>query len=161
MYYHNFSKLNLFLSLFHALLHGWNVEIFNSFLWITCNRINLQLDMIYWLVWFDWDVLYITGVYLELSRTSTAEFFCENSKRLLAVNYFYRKAPSSMFGWVLKILLCYFQQTKSTRKPDCQKDLIGFIDNTAPNTETLTFKNAYLHAKNQNDHIINSVYIIT
>ena len=38
--------------------------------------------------------------YLEPSRTSTMEVFCENSWKLLAVNYFHKKAPPLMFGKV-------------------------------------------------------------
>ena len=39
--------------------------------------------------------------YLEPSRTSTMELFCEASERLKAVNYFRKKAPEYVFGWVL------------------------------------------------------------
>ena len=43
--------------------------------------------------------------YLEHSRTSTMEVFCKNSERIKLVNYFCKKATSSMFDWVLKMLL--------------------------------------------------------
>ena len=43
--------------------------------------------------------------YLESSQISAMERFCGNRKRLLAVNYFRRNAPSHMFDWVLNILL--------------------------------------------------------
>ena len=43
--------------------------------------------------------------YLERSRTSPMEVFCKNSKRIKAVNYFRKKAPPSMFDWILKMLL--------------------------------------------------------
>ena len=43
--------------------------------------------------------------YLEHSRTSTTEVFCKNSERIKAVNYFHRKAPSSLFDWGLKMLV--------------------------------------------------------
>ena len=36
----------------------------------------------------------VAEVYLEPSPTSTMEFFCENSWRVLAVNYCCKKAPS-------------------------------------------------------------------
>ena len=36
----------------------------------------------------------IPEMYLEPSRISTTEHFCENSSRLLAVNYFRKKAQS-------------------------------------------------------------------
>ena len=39
--------------------------------------------------------------YLQPSRVSTRERFCENKYLLLTVNYFLRKAPSKMFDWVL------------------------------------------------------------
>ena len=45
-------------------------------------------------------LLQVSEVYLEPSQTSTMELFCENSWRLLAVNYFQKKAPSQMFDWV-------------------------------------------------------------
>ena len=34
-----------------------------------------------------------TEAYLESSQTSLMELFCENNKRLLALNYFHKKAP--------------------------------------------------------------------
>ena len=37
---------------------------------------------------------YGTEAYLEPNRKSTMELFCENSSRLLAVDYFCKKAPS-------------------------------------------------------------------
>ena len=45
--------------------------------------------------------LRVLVAYLELSRTSTMELFCENSERPLAINYFRKKAPSQMFDWTL------------------------------------------------------------
>ena len=39
-------------------------------------------------------LLVVAKVYLEPSRTSTSELFCENSERLLDVNYFRKKALS-------------------------------------------------------------------
>ena len=43
--------------------------------------------------------------YLEPSWTSTMDLCCENSGRLLTVNYFCKKASSQMFSWVLNTLL--------------------------------------------------------
>ena len=40
-------------------------------------------------------------MYLEPSRTSRVERFCENSQRLVAVNYFCKNAPSWMVNLVL------------------------------------------------------------
>ena len=40
-------------------------------------------------------------VYLEPSRTSMMEIFCENNYRLNVVNYFRKKVLSWMFDWVL------------------------------------------------------------
>ena len=45
-------------------------------------------------------------VCLEPIKTSTTEVFCENSQRLLDVNYFRKKAPSSMLDWVLHTPHC-------------------------------------------------------
>ena len=42
-----------------------------------------------------------TEAYLEPSRTSTVEVLCENSERILAVNYFHKKAAPQIFDWVL------------------------------------------------------------
>ena len=41
--------------------------------------------------------------YLESSRTSMMELFCE--KRLLVFNYFHKKSLSEIFDWVLNMLL--------------------------------------------------------
>ena len=49
-------------------------------------------------------------VYLELSRTSMMERFCDNSSQFLAVNYFRKNAPSQMFDWVLNRSQVYSQQ---------------------------------------------------
>ena len=43
-----------------------------------------------------------TEVYLELSRTSAIQFFCEG---LIGINYFCKKAPSQMFAWFLNMPL--------------------------------------------------------
>ena len=48
----------------------------------------------------------LTEAYLEPSQTSTTDVFCENSQRLLDVNYFRKKAPSSMLDWVLHTSHC-------------------------------------------------------
>ena len=40
-------------------------------------------------------------MYLKPSLTSMTEHFCENSDRCLALNYFYRNAPSYMLDRVL------------------------------------------------------------
>ena len=45
----------------------------------------------------------IPEAYLESSRTSTMELFCE--KRLLVFNYFHKKSLSEIFDWVLNMLL--------------------------------------------------------
>ena len=50
-------------------------------------------------------------VYLELSRTSMMERFCDNSSQFLAVNYFRKNAPSQMFDWVLNRSKVYKFQT--------------------------------------------------
>ena len=50
--------------------------------------------------------VHITVLYLELSRTSTMELFCEKNYRLLAVNYFRKKSPLHMLDWALNTPLC-------------------------------------------------------
>ena len=40
-------------------------------------------------------------MYLKPSLTSMTEHFCENSDRCLALNYFYKNAPSFMLDRVL------------------------------------------------------------
>ena len=39
--------------------------------------------------------------YLEPSRTSAMELFLENNQRLLAINYFRKKAPPQSLDWTL------------------------------------------------------------
>ena len=41
-----------------------------------------------------------TEEYLEPSWTSAIKLFGENSLRLVAINYFYRNAPSSVDVWL-------------------------------------------------------------
>ena len=41
-----------------------------------------------------------TEEYLEPSWTSTIKLFGENSLRLVAINYFYRNAPSYVDVWL-------------------------------------------------------------
>ena len=41
-----------------------------------------------------------TEAYLEPSQTSTVELFCENSWRLVAINYFCTNAPSYVDVWL-------------------------------------------------------------
>ena len=53
-----------------------------------------------------------TEAYLETSRTSTMELFGENSQRLLAPDYFRKKASSQMFDWVLNTPLMYYRNLK-------------------------------------------------
>ena len=44
-------------------------------------------------------------MYLEPSRISAMQLFCENRKQRKAVDYFANKAPSQMFDWVLSTSL--------------------------------------------------------
>ena len=41
--------------------------------------------------------------YLETSRISKMEFFCEDGSTFLSVNYFCKNAPLYMFDWVLNM----------------------------------------------------------
>ena len=45
------------------------------------------------------------------------EFFCENSLRLKAVNYFYEKASLLMFYWALNTPLKFTDNTAHYEKP--------------------------------------------
>ena len=67
MSYHNYSKLNLFISLSDTVLHGQNVIFFFRFLEYTADTINLQIDSL--IDWFG-----LIGMYfmLEPTRTSTS-----------------------------------------------------------------------------------------
>ena len=47
----------------------------------------------------------ISEAYLEPIRTYMMKRFCENSERILAVNYFRKNTPSQMFNWVLNTSL--------------------------------------------------------
>ena len=42
-------------------------------------------------------------MYLAPSQTSMMEFFYENSKELKTVNYIFKKAPSQIFGWEIRL----------------------------------------------------------
>lgn len=76
-----------------------------------CNiiRINNSNNFIWKLggsLWGNFVAVYLNAeVYLETSQTFTVELFCENSLRLLAINYFRKNPLSYMFIWVL-IHLC-------------------------------------------------------
>ena len=47
----------------------------------------------------------IAELYLESSRTSMMELFCEKCEQLLVFNYFRTKATSKMFDWALNTLV--------------------------------------------------------
>ena len=38
---------------------------------------------------------------LQQSPTSITDHFCENSQQLKVINYFWKTAPSQIFGWAL------------------------------------------------------------
>ena len=67
---------------------------------------------------------YNSQVYLEQSRTSMMELFCEDSKLLLAINYFCERTPPQMFDWVLNTplqfsIFCHHSSTYATILGSC------------------------------------------
>ena len=63
--------------------------------------------------------IFLPDAYLEPSQKSTIKPFCENNKRLLAINYFRKKALSQMFDWVLFAIL-YMKQFESFELITCR-----------------------------------------
>ena len=67
---------------------------------------------------------YNSQVYLEQSRTSMMGLFCEDSKLLLAINYFCERTPPQMFDWVLNTplqfsIFCHHSSTYATILGSC------------------------------------------
>ena len=58
--------------------------------------------MFKWFLNMPWAIMF--EAYLEYSQKSMVESFCENSEQLIAINYFYKKAPSQILNWVLNRL---------------------------------------------------------
>ena len=53
----------------------------------------------------------ISKVYLELIHPVFRNLFCESNQCQKVVNYFCKKAPSRMFGWILNMPLCLMSLT--------------------------------------------------
>ena len=75
----------------------------------------LQWCLLYSVELWSWSciltkTLHWSEVYLEPSETSTMKLFCKNSEWVLAVNYYRKKAPLWMFGWVLNTPLLFYHK---------------------------------------------------